>query len=154
VTTGMNPTSVVLADFNGDGRLDLAVSNYGGYGSPYDGSVSVFLGRGDGIFESRMDYSTGDASWGIRAAELNGDGNVDLVVANYGADGPTQSSVSVLLGRGDGTFQHSVNYQAGVGSCATAIADFNGDAVPDLAVADWNADAVSILYRRGDGTFG
>jgi len=143
-----------MAEFNGDGRIDLAVANYGGYGPPYNGSVSVFLGRGDGTFGAATDYPTGDASWELRAADLNGDGKVDLVVANYGADGPTKGSVSVLLSNGDGTFQQSLNYRAGIACSATAIADFDGDGVPDLAVADWDSAAVSILHGNGDGTFG
>lgn len=153
LVTKLNPVSVTAVDVNGDGWLDLCVSNYGAYAPPYTGSMSVFLGKGNGTFMDRVDYPTGDASWGIRAGDFDLDGKLDLVVANYAADGDEQSSVSVMLGNGDGAFRSAVNYKAGNGSCSVAIADYDSDGKPDLAVADWRSNSVSILHGNGDGTF-
>jgi hypothetical protein len=105
-----NPSSVVIQDLNGDGKPDLAVANSwedwsGG------GTVSVRLNRGDGTFQPRRDYATGAGSVALAAGDLNGDGVPDLVTANDGGyyDAGT---VSVLLGRGDGSFLPGRDYPA------------------------------------------
>lgn len=152
--TGLNPSSIAVGDLNADGRLDMAIANYGGYAPPYNGSVSISLGRADGTFELRRDYETGDASTNLTMADLNGDSRLDLVVANYGADGATLGSISVLLGNGDGTVQPRTNYSAGVGPYCVTVADVNGDGGPDLVATNWNSSTVSVLLGRGDGTFG
>ena len=151
--TGINPASIAVSDVNGDGNQDVLVANYGGFSPPYTGSVSVLLGNGDGTFGARTDYPTGVASTGIAVGDLNGDERPDVVVANYAAEELEASCVSVLLGRGDGTFQPSVNYLVGVSPYSVAIGDFDGDGVPDLAVANWNSHTVSQLLGSGDGTF-
>jgi hypothetical protein len=84
------------------------------------------------------------------AADLNLDGKLDLVTANAGDD-----NVSVLLGKGDGTFEPATNYLLTVAAnpYQVAVGDFNHDGKPDLAVADFNTNTVSILIGNGDGTF-
>ena len=88
---------------------------------------------------------------GIAAADLNKDGKVDLVVANNNFQ--SLSTVSVLLGKGNGTFRPVVNYPVGAGPTGVAIADFNGDGKLDIAVANTASSDVSLLYGKGDGTF-
>ena len=83
-----------------------------------------------------------------RGGGLNGDGRTDLAVANYGS-----GDVSVLLGRGDGTFRDQVRYAAGTGPSALVAGDFNGDGRTDLAVANQSSGDVSVLLGNGDGTF-
>ena len=86
--------------------------------------------------------------------DFNGDGNIDLAVANrLGADGGA-GGVGIMLGNGDGTFQPAVNYPAGDEPNYIAVGDFNGDGKLDLAVANSAADNVSVLLGNGDGTFG
>ena len=97
---GTNPISVAIADINGDGKPDLAVANYGG-------DVSVLLGNGKGGFTA-VNYAAGSHPHSVAIADFNGDGNPDLVVTNEGDD-----NISVLLGKGNGTFQPAVNYAAG-----------------------------------------
>ena len=79
---------------------------------------------------------------------LNGDGKQDLVTVK-----PTSDSVSILLGNGDGTFQHAVSVSVGGGPFSVAIADLNGDGIEDLAVADETGGTVSVLVGNGDGRF-
>jgi hypothetical protein len=91
--TAPGPSSVAVGDFNGDGILDLAVSNL------LAGTISVLLGNGDGSFQPRTDFPAGDNPFSIVADDFNGDGNLDLAVTNNNG-----TTVTVLLGNGDGTF--------------------------------------------------
>jgi uncharacterized protein YfaP (DUF2135 family) len=127
--------SVVAADFNGDGNMDIA-----GVGSD---KVSVYLGNDRGRFRYRGDYSTGtgDDSDALVVGDFNGDGKPDLAVRG----------VSVLLGNGDGSFQPPLVYPAG--NRGVAVGDFNGDGKLDIAAPDGNAGVVYILLGNGDGTF-
>ncbi len=143
--SSQGPGSIVVADFNGDGKPDLATSN--GWGS---NSVSILLGNGDGTFQTQVQYPTGSEPYALATADINGDGKPDLVVAN---SDPAVNTVSVLLGNGDGTFKTEVEYPTGVGANSVAVGDFNGDKKLDLAVADYNSNTVSILLGNGDGTF-
>ncbi|MBK8467518.1 MAG: VCBS repeat-containing protein [Chloracidobacterium sp.] len=140
--TGQAPFSVVVADFNGDGQLDLAVANHDG------NTVSILLGIGHGTFVPNVDYPTGTGPFSVALGDFNGDGNLDLAVANQ-----TSNNVSILLGTGTGTFTPKVDYPAGANSVSVAVGDFNGDGKSDLAVANYNSDNVSILLGTGTGTF-
>jgi hypothetical protein len=146
----------IVGDFNGDGKLDLAKIDGAA------GTVSVLLGNGDGTFQAGPSYPAGVAPISIAVGDFNRDGKLDLVVANKGtyANNFADSSVSVLLGNGDGTFQPAVAYGPVVNAYYVAVGDFNGDGNPDLAVATagvplgGGADAgVSVLLGNGDGTF-
>lgn len=145
-TTGTNPQTVVVGDFNKDGFEDFAQVNYSGGGS---GSISVFLGNGDGTFQPAVTYSTGRGPDALGLADVNGDGNLDLVAGN-----DTGNSVSVLLGNGDGTFQTHKDYAAGSFPHWVALADLNGDSKPDIVVTNEGDNDVGVLLNNGDGTFG
>src|SRR5205823_14177241 len=82
--TGPNPTSVAIADLNGDGRPDLVVTNGGQYSVVRGHSVSVLFGNGDGTFGSRSDLDVGELPQSVVVADLNGDGRPDLAVGNAG----------------------------------------------------------------------
>lgn len=151
--TGAGPTSVAVGDFNGDRKLDLVV------GDTESGSVSILLGKGDGTFQSAIDYPVGPGGsnefYEVAVADFNGDGKLDLAVSDYNGN-----DVSVLLGNGDGTFQTAVNYSAGTNPTSVAVADLNGDGNLDLVVSNQTCPGgacgtavVSVLLGNGDGTF-
>lgn len=168
---GPHADSVVAADLNGDGKLDLVLAN-ACKGVDYltcddlSGEVDVLLGSGDGTFQPAVTYSTGAyVAYSVAVGDLNGDGIPELVVANYcgtleygGCDGQ-HGAVSVLLGNGDGTFQPAATYDSGgKGAYSVVIGDLNGDGIPDLAVTNTYDQAgingsVSVLLGNGDGTF-
>src|SRR5262249_48061067 len=107
---------------------------------------------GDGTFQPRQDYPVGSRLYpnpmGLAVGDFNGDGILDLATADYGS-----GEVSVLLGNGDGTFQHALNIPVGGGLNAIVVADFNGDGRADVAVVDLYSQKVSVLLGNGDGTF-
>jgi hypothetical protein len=149
-SVGSTPIAVVAADFNGDGKLDLAVTNGcldSGCGGSY-GVVSILLGNGDGTFQAHTEYPLPSRPYTststIAVGDFNGDGKLDLAVANGAV-------VSVLFGNGDGTFQTHVDYGAAGGTSSVAVGDFNGDGKPDLAVT--GGGSVSIYLNSGNGTF-
>jgi len=144
--TGSSPVAVAVADFNGDGKPDLAVVN-----NTSPGSVSILLGNGDGTFASQVQYATGNTPVAVAVADFNGDGKLDLAVLNNVS--PPPGSISILLGNGDGTFQPHVDYAVGQTPVALAAGDFNGDGNQDLAVVNQGDTAVSIMLGNGDGTF-
>ena len=157
--TFVPPTTVVstgfaFGDFNGDGNIDMAISQVGGSG----GLAAVYLGNGDGTFTTGAQYPTGQISFSgspsIIAGDFNRDGKLDLaMVQAYPA--LSISNAVVLLGNGDGTFQSAVSHPTAPGAGVIAAGDFNGDGIPDLATLSSypGANTVSILLGNGDGTF-
>ncbi len=137
-----NPSSVAIADLDGDEDADLAVANRSA------DNVSVLSNHGDGTFAVHVTYYIGPRPRAAALEDLDADGDADLAVANgMGND------VSVLLNHGDGTFAPRVRYPAGNEPCSVAIADLDGDGDADLVVANRLADNVSVLFNYGDGTF-
>lgn len=136
--------AVAAGDFNGDGKVDLAVVN--GYGPPPDGQTfDVLLGNGDGTFQPFTSYPFfGSAYSSIAVGDFNGDGKPDLAMA-------TELGVYILLGNGDGTFQAPFPLDSGY-PCSLVIADFNGDGKADLAFGNLDNGVVTLL-GNGDGTF-
>ena len=137
------PLFVAAGDFNRDGIQDLAVAN------PNSGTVSIYLGNGDGTFGSPSTLTAGSGSNAIAVADFNKDGILDLAVTNGGGN-----NVSIFLGRGDGTFTTVVQTpQTASSPSAITVGDFNGDGIPDLAVMPQYGNNTTILLGNGDGTF-
>jgi hypothetical protein len=136
-------SSVLLADFNGDGRLDLALVN------SLDPRVRVVLGNGDGTFGSAQIVTVGGQPQALVAADFAGTGRLGLA-----APGGTSGAVSIRLGLGDGTFQVPQHIDVGNEPNGLTAADFNHDGRLDLAVAnDGKPGGTSILMGLGDGTY-
>jgi hypothetical protein len=129
--------------------LDVAIACRGA------NTVEIFLGHGNGSFQAKVDYPTGKNPVGVKFGDFNGDGYLDLAVANNGG-----SSVSVLLNVGQaapGTFAAKADYTSGLGPYGLAVADFNGDGILDIAVVNNTDETVAVLLgnglAHGDGTF-
>ena len=137
ISLGKSLSAIVTGDFNGDGKLDLVVTDSGG------NAVIVLLGNGDGTFGTPTTISVGNQPDAIVAGDFNDDGNLDVAIANYGG-----GTVTLLLGNGDGTFTQASGSPYAVGQDPTAIAaaDFNGDGKLDLAVV--NLTEVLILLQQ------
>jgi hypothetical protein len=146
---GHRPRSVAVGDFNGDGVLDLAVADSGNVDGSGSG-VSVLLGNGDGSFQPARTFAAGTNPFSVAVGDLDGSGKLDLVVADNATYGGTPG-ISVLLGNGNGTFQPARTYAAGSRPSSVAVGDFNGDGIPDLAVA--GGAGTRVLLGNGDGSF-
>jgi hypothetical protein len=140
--TSKGPTWIAAGDFNNDGILDLAVTTT-------SNTVDILLGNGDGAFQAfnPLDVSCGTPE-SVTVADLDGDGNADLVLACYAAN-----AAGVLLGNGDGTFLPIELYAAGAGPIAVTTADLNMDGIPDLVVTNLTGNSLSLFEGNGDGTF-
>jgi hypothetical protein len=139
------PNSLVTADVNSDGKLDLVGM------TPYNGAF-VYLGNGDGSFQTPTNYSTGTTAGccsGVAVGDLNSDGKPDIAIS-------ANDGISILLNTGRGTFGAATYYPSGVAGSATgdgiAIGDLNGDKKPDVVVTNENNGAI-IYLNQGSGTF-
>jgi Bacterial Ig-like domain (group 3)/FG-GAP-like repeat/FG-GAP repeat len=156
---GFGSTAVAVADLNGDSKLDLVVAA----GCTGGGCVGVLLGNGDGTFQTELtpNGSGGVTALSVAVADVNGDSKPDVVVANECTDNTcTSSTVGVLLGNGDGTFQAVAAYDSGgLFADSIVIDDVNGDGKTDLIVANSSTSItvdngnVGVLLGNGDGTF-
>ena len=135
----------MAADFNDDGRTDLAVADSG------LNEVSIFLGNGNGTFDALPPIMVPGGPYALVAGDFTGNGRIDLAVADQ-----SSSTVTILLGNGDGTFNELAPIAlANPSSIPDAIVAgyFSGSGHLDLAVADQSTDDVTVLLGNGDGTF-
>lgn len=152
---GTHPSWMALGDLNEDGRLDLAVGRQGDFGQ-LNGGVSVLLGNGEGTFQAPVEVLGQAMAGRVALGDLNGDGHLDLAVAN---EKPQFTfNVSVLLGNGDGTFQPASNLAPpdgfsffGVGGLT--VTDFDQDGRQDVLVGSNGNQALIIYPGNGDGSF-
>jgi hypothetical protein len=151
---GSHPIAVAVADFNEDNKLDLAVVNYGdprNKKTPLSGSISIFLGNGDGTFGSATDFPAGvDPIVGpayVAVKDFDGDLHQDLAVAIHDVANLDGQKVAILLGNGDGTFAAPVEFDVGRDPTSIVVGDFNGDTQPDLAVVNFLDKNVSVLLN-------
>lgn len=170
---GYDPAFAAVGDVNGDGKLDLVITNScassdinGQCAGP--GKVGVLLGNGDGTFQSAITYDSGGYLAGpVAISDVNRDGAPDLLIVNscetLDANGQctTGDVVSILTGRGDGSFQPGTTLSTGGHGANLAVTDINGDGKPDLVITNRCIDTacamldtyVSVLLGNGDGSF-
>ena len=140
-TTVSNGTRPILADFNGDGKLDLITTPQAA-----SAGFTLSLGNGDGTFRAQTTIAGATSPRNAKVADVNRDGIIDLVIANNGGD------IEVYTGNGNGTFKHLPTYTALGGTFRDLqLGDLNGDGVLDIAAPSLNG--LSILYGNSDGSF-
>ncbi len=141
-----NPGFWAIADFNRDGRPDVALT-----GAPTFSSLTLFLGRGDGTFQPPVTYpGINTEAKGLAAGDFNSDGNIDVLFTYL-------TGAGVLLGSGDGSFQSTI-YSSFVFTATppwhiTVPGDFNGDGNLDFAYGGYSTNVVQFVFGNGDGTF-
>ena len=148
VASTANNFNFVLTDINNDGILDIVTEI--GNGSTTSSSVGVLLGNGNGTFKAQTTFSPGTGVGIVNLAngDVNGDGNMDIVTANYQTD-----SASILLGNGNGAFVTPTSVPLGDGTKMVALADMNNDGKLDLVSLNALGNNISIALGNGNGTF-
>lgn len=142
------PQGIAVADFNHDGKVDVAVSGY-------YGSVTVFPGNGDGTFGAgvKITATGSDTGAGLAVGDVNGDGHPDILLAGGSASSVISLGVFVITGNGDLTFNAPVALLTDEGPNAVVLADFNGDGRLDIASANLLGSDVAVLLNQGGMTF-
>jgi hypothetical protein len=151
---GINPTSIAIADINGDGKLDIVVGNDGNPKISQFGDVGILLGNGNGTFRKAIHVNVGSIFPSrIVVADFNSDGKPDIALISK-IGGPT---LRIFIGNGDGTFRTGATYSIASGFVSFLVADFNQDGKPDLAILNEEicktCNTVTVLLGNGDGTF-
>ncbi len=138
---GASPSAIVTADFNHDGKLDLAVANAN------ENTVSVLWGSGDGTFGTSSTYATGANPIALASGDFNGDGIPDIAIANAGSN-----NLTILLSN-QGSLVPGVAVPVSYSPFAIAAGDLNGDGRMDLVITGGNVGESFPLFGNGDGTF-
>jgi FG-GAP-like repeat len=140
---GNTPNAVVVADFNGDRRLDIAVANL-------SGTISILLGKGGGTFQNANTFAAGTQIQSLAAGDLNGDTKPDLVLSDSTL---TSTQIRVLLNNGDGTFG-AIHMLPGITIASSfALSDVDGDLNTDVVVSDPGASVIHVFMGKGNGLF-
>jgi hypothetical protein len=148
------PEMAAVADFNNDGKPDIAVVCFGDPSVGDNGGVSILLGNRDGTFQPATNLIAGKSPTRIATGDFNNDGNSDLLVVRAGdASVSDNGDATIFLGNGDGTFRPGQVLIPGKNPSAVAVSDLNGDHKLDLIFANSTDNSVTILVGNGDATF-
>ena len=153
-SAGAQSQDLAAGDFNGDGRIDLAVSL-----NSFELSLALLTGNGDGTFNAPVTFentAAHDDSPAIVATDLDNDGRLDVVLSHtlscFVTPCVAARNITVMLGFGDGTFQTPFEIEVGTGMLRIAVGDFNSDGIKDLGIAGDQAQ-VYVLLGIGNGSF-
>jgi Bacterial Ig-like domain (group 3)/FG-GAP-like repeat len=149
VPSGVSPSALGAADLRKDGRLDLIFADNGTAINPAPPAVYLMLANNDGTFGAVAAYPTEDYAQSVSVGDINHDGILDVVVPDSANDG-NGTSVSVLIGNGDGTLKAKTDYLVG-GDAApyyAVLADFNGDGLLDISTANYSTRSVTTLLQQ------
>ncbi|MBL0356735.1 MAG: VCBS repeat-containing protein [Chitinophagaceae bacterium] len=151
LSTGDGPGGLATGDFDGDGRADIAVANYGTTGTGNTISILRNTGKRDTIsFGNKIDFVAGTAPKEITAGDFDGDGKLDIAVANYASN--TISIFRNLSSPGNISFAPKIDLATGLGPESLGLADFDGDGKTDIAVANFFSNTFSIFKNTGLGS--
>jgi hypothetical protein len=139
-----SPRSIAVVDVNGDSKPDIIVANSG------TNTIGVLFNAGNGTFLNQATYTPDGATspHGVAVADVNGDNQPDIVVANSGTN-----NVGVFFNAGNGTFLNQTTYSTGSDPRGVALGDVNGDNKTDIVVANTGGNSISVLFNAGNGTF-
>src|SRR5665213_2424736 len=144
---GNNPHCVIATDVNGDGNVDLICVNAGAVINPGN-TLSLLTNNGSEVFGSNATYTVGSAPYSVIAADVNGDGKLDLISANH-----YDKTLSVLTNNGSGSFGSNATYAVGLVPVSVVAADVNHDGHMDLICANSRGSSLSVLTNDGSGGF-
>ena len=145
----MSPSSVALGDLDGDGKPDLAIANTNSYTVSVLSNTATSGSIVPGSFAPKVDFTSGSGSQSVALGDLDGDGKPDLAVANLSSNMVSvYRNVSTSGSIGSGSFATKVDFTTGTGPVSVALGDLDGDGRPDLAIANYYSDAVSVLRNR------
>ena len=148
-SSGASPSPAVLVDLNGDGILDMITPN----ASFSEGTMSIYIGNGDGTFKAPVLYQTGIFATQANTGDFNNDGVIDIAITNQYDSSGNEGYISVFLGNGDGTFKPQIAVPLPGYAESTTVADFNRDGILDMADVQYYPGQISVVYGNGDGTF-
>ena len=155
-SVGTGPYSVAAVDVNADGKVDLVTANWGSAG--VGNTLTVLTNNGSGGFVFASTLTVGHGPVWVAAADVNGDGKVDLISANWGSSGQQGNTLTVLTNNGNGGFVLASSPVVGSGPYMVTAADVNGDGKVDLITANWGAagegNTLTVLTNSGSGIFG
>ncbi len=150
---GTKPSAAAVGDFNGDGKLDIAVVNSGDASVGENGGLSILMGNGDGTFQSAMNFSAGNNPGSVAVGDFDGDGKADLAVQRLGNGNNDSGDVTIFISNGDGTFKKGQVFTSVVLPSSLVTADFDSDGTLDLAAFQQTFGLVKVFLGKGDGTF-
>lgn len=145
--SGISAYGLKVLDLDADGFNDVVVTN----ASSMPSGVGIHTNSKTGTFPSRVPVVTGDIPFAVDAKDVNGDGYIDLIVANGGG---SSNNLALLMGKGSGTYAAPVNLTAGTIPRSVIFVDVNKDGKTDIVAANESTANVSVLLGDGTGVFG